>query len=94
MGVVLVQTILVTMSRWLTELDPPAQRRSKWALAFIALFVVLGAALGAAVVASLCIHALGWILGALVFAVALYVLGLRRGGALRTLCRVLVGVAA
>ncbi len=93
MGVVLVPTILTTMSRWLTANDPPAARRNRVAIAFVCLAVVLGAALGSAIVASLCIHALGWLGGTLVFAAALWALALRRGGAFRRLCAVLFPTA-
>ena len=93
MGVVLVPTILYTMSRWLTERDAPGARRAKLPLAFVCLFVVLGAALGSAIAASLCIHALGWIPGTLAFAVALYAVALRPNGLFRPLCRILLPTA-
>lgn len=82
MGVVLIPTILWTMSRWITENDP---RRAKLPVALAALAVPLGASLGSAIAASLCIHAIGWIPGTLVFAVALYAVALRRRGLFRPL---------
>ena len=74
MGVVLVPTILVTMARWITANDPPRARRAQLPVALVCLFVVLGASLGSAIAASLCIHALGWITGTLVFTLALWAL--------------------
>ena len=93
MGVVLVPTILVTMSRWITAADAPAARRSRLAVALVCLFVPLGAALGSAIAASLCIHALGWIGGTLAFAVALYAIALRPRGLFRPLYRALFPTA-
>ena len=93
-GAVLVPIILVTMSRWITANDSPNAPRPKLLVALVCLFVVLGAALGSAIAASLCIHALGWIAGALVFAVALYLVALRPGGLFRGLCRALFPTAA
>ena len=93
MGAVLVPTILVTMSRWITAGDSPNAPRPKLAIALVCLFVVLGAALGSAIAASLCIHALGWIAGALVFAAALYLVALRPRGLFRGLLRVLFPTA-
>lgn len=87
MGVVLVPVILATMARWITENDAPGARRKQLPIALVCLFVVLGASLGSAIAASLCIHALGWIAGTLVFAIALYVVALRRGGLYRALAR-------
>ena len=87
MGVVLVPAILWTMSTWMTA--APQDRRRKLPLALGCLGVVLGAALGSAIGASLCIHALGWIGGTLVFAAALWALALRPGGAFRRLQRAL-----
>ncbi len=89
MGVVLVPAILWILSSWLTAGDPPAARRNKLPLALACLSVVLGASLGSAVAASLCIHALGWIAGTLVFAVALYAVALQPRGLFRPLFRVL-----
>jgi hypothetical protein len=83
MGVVLVPTILVIMSRWITASDAAAARRNKLSIALVCLLVPLGAALGSAIAASLCIHALGWIAGTLVFAVALWVVALRPRGLFR-----------
>jgi hypothetical protein len=93
MGAVLVPTILYTMSSWLVANDPIGARRAKLPLALVCLFVVLGAALGSAIVASLCIHALGWAAGTLVFAVALYVIALQPRGIFRPLQRSLFPTA-
>lgn len=96
MGVVLIPTILWTMSRWITAPDenlPPHARRAKLPIALVALFVPLGASLGSAIAASLCIHALGWIGGTLLFAVALYAVALQPRGIFRPLCRSLFPTA-
>lgn len=93
MGVVLVPTILWTMSRWITQGDPPQARRAQLPIALVALLVVLGASLGSAIAASLCIHALGWIAGTLVFAVALWAIALRPRGLFRPLLRALLPTA-
>jgi hypothetical protein len=93
MGVVLVPTILWTMSRWITANDPPARRRAQLPVALVCLFVVLGASLGSAIGASVCIHALGWIAGTLVFAVALWAIALQPRGLFRALARSLFPTA-
>ena len=93
MGGVLVPTILWTLSRWITANDPPHARRAKLPIALLALVVVLGASLGSAIAASLCIHALGWIAGTLVFAVGLYAIALRPRGIFRPLFRSLFPAA-
>jgi hypothetical protein len=81
------------LSRWITANDPPHARRAQLPIALRCLFVVLGASLGSAIAASLCIHALGWIAGTLVFAVALYAVALQRRGLFRRLARALFPTA-
>jgi hypothetical protein len=96
MGVVLIPTILWTMSRWITAPDenlPPQARRAKLPIALVALSVPLGASLGSAIAASVCIHALGWVGGTLLFAVALYAVALQPRGIFRPLCRSLFPTA-
>ncbi|MCA1663189.1 MAG: hypothetical protein LC659_02755 [Myxococcales bacterium] len=62
-------------------------------LALVCLLVVLGAALGSAIVASSCMHAVGWIAGTLGFGALLYAVALRPRRLFRPLCRALLPAA-
>ncbi len=87
MGVVLVPAILYINAAWITDGEEPASRRSKLPVALLCLATVFGCCLGSAIVASLLVHALGWLAGSAAFAVVLWAGALRRGGLFRRVFR-------
>jgi hypothetical protein len=93
MGVVLVPTILYLMAAWITAAEAPGARRGKWPVALLCLAMVFVCGLGSAILASLAIHALGWIAGPIGFAGGLWALALRRGGLYRRMFQLLFPAA-
>jgi len=90
MGVVLLPLLFYWIGAWakqgyaLADVDQDrARETSSCDLIKIVLRIVFVHTLGAAIVASILIHLLGWIIGAVMFAVVAYVVWLRPGGLAR-----------
>ena len=87
MGVILLPIMFFMMSGWMMEgyrlgrVDPQrAAEMTRWSLSKVMLRIIFVYSLGSAIAASLLIHLLGWLLGALAFFVLFAVVGVRKGG--------------
>ena len=85
-GILLLPILFSWMSRWirvgyeLGDVDPgKAQENDPRRVIRIILKLVFVFSLGSAILASILIHLLGWLLGLAIFAVVFYVGGIRRG---------------
>jgi hypothetical protein len=85
MGVILIPWLLAYAVKWtqegydLEKIDE-SKRLSPITIAAAFLFYIFGFGLGLAIMASLIIHALGWMIGTLVFLAVAYAVFLRRNG--------------
>lgn len=92
MGLVLLPVLFGITSRWMVEGHRAAQTPNPptaWRLTGLLLLTIWGVSLPSAVGASLLVHALGWLFGALAFAVLAWLLIVRRGSVLWWMYRAL-----
>jgi hypothetical protein len=88
-AIVLLPVLLRMYAGWLAEgyalaeSNPAAARAARAPLVRWLLTMVLVGGLGAAVLASVLVHTMGWLLGGALFAVVAYALGVHRCGLLR-----------
>lgn len=87
LGIALVPLLLYMTSSWIKEgyeigeVDRErASRLTLWDISKELLILIFGCSLGLAIMASLLIHILGWIIGTIVFAILGFVFLVRRGG--------------
>jgi hypothetical protein len=87
MGIVLLPVMFALMSRWILQGQGEgtcAQEHCPWRVSRKIARVILGGSLGLAIIASILVHLLGWLGGALVFAAVAYFLVWREKAILRS----------
>lgn len=84
MGILIIPGIVLPASRWLydgyRDENGGVINVARWQLGLRFLAPIFFGSLLSAIIASLFIHKLGWILGSALFAVVVYFAGIRRGG--------------